>query len=51
MYSITDAGEAYLDFWAEALEQYRRNMDAFFRLYTGKPLRPDEKKGDERQNR
>ena len=30
MYSITDAGEAYLDFWADALEQYRRNVDVFF---------------------
>lgn len=38
-YSITDAGEAYLDLWAEALEQYQRNMDAFFRLYTGVPPR------------
>ena len=37
MYTITDAGEAYRDFWAEALEQYRRNMDAFFSLYTGRP--------------
>ena len=35
VYSITDAGEAYLGFWAEALEQYQRNMDAFFSLYTG----------------
>ncbi len=35
VYSITEAGEAYLGFWAEALEQYRRNMDAFFSLYTG----------------
>ena len=35
VYSITDAGEAYLDFWVEALEQYRHNMDAFFSLYTG----------------
>ncbi len=35
IYTITDAGEAYLDFWAEALEQYRRNMDTFFSLYTG----------------
>ena len=35
VYSITDAGQAYLDFWAKVLEQYRRNMDAFFRLYTG----------------
>ena len=37
VYSITDAGEAYLDFWAEALEQYKRNMDTFFRLYHGSP--------------
>src|ERR687885_1272433 len=39
MYSITDAGEAYLQFWAKSLEQYRRNMDAFFRIYTGGPRR------------
>lgn len=45
VYSITDAGEAYLDFWAEALEQYRSNMDAFFRLYTGRPLRKDTENG------
>jgi PadR family transcriptional regulator PadR len=39
VYSITDAGEAYLDFWAKSLEQYRRHMDAFFSLYTGgRPL-------------
>jgi poly-beta-hydroxybutyrate-responsive repressor len=36
VYSITDAGEAYLDFWAEALEQYRRNMDALFQPLHGK---------------
>jgi len=30
-----DAGEAYLSFWAKGLEQYRRNMDAFFRVYWG----------------
>ncbi len=35
MYSITDAGEAYLQFWAKSLEQYQRNLDAFFRIYTG----------------
>jgi poly-beta-hydroxybutyrate-responsive repressor len=33
MYTITEAGEAYLGFWAEALEQYQRNMDTFFRVY------------------
>ena len=34
IYSITDAGEAYLELWAKSLEQYQRNMDAFFLLYT-----------------
>jgi PadR family transcriptional regulator PadR len=39
VYSITEAGEAYLDFWAESLEHYRQVMDTFFRLYTGdRPL-------------
>ncbi len=33
MYSIADAGEAYLDLWARSLKQYQRNMDAFFRPY------------------
>src|SRR5437016_1393975 len=35
VYSITDAGEAYLKFWAESLEQYQKIMGTFFRLYTG----------------
>ena len=30
VYSITNVGEAYLDFWAVALEQYQRNVEAFF---------------------
>ena len=47
VYTITDAGEAYLGFWAEALEQYQRNMDAFFSLYTGRPpARRDQPKDD-----
>ena len=44
MYSITDAGEAYLDFWATSLEQYRKTMDTFFRLYTGRSSQTHEKK-------
>lgn len=51
MYTITDAGEAYLDFWAEALEQYRRNMDAFFSLYTGRSATQDKEKGEEQEGR
>ena len=46
VYSITGAGEAYLGFWVDALEQYQRNMDAFFSLYTGTPARRDQQKGD-----
>ncbi len=47
VYSITDAGEAYLDFWAKSLEQYQRNMDAFFRLYTGgRPARAEQRKDE-----
>ncbi len=44
VYSITDAGEAYLGFWATSLEQYQRNMDSFFRLYTGRPARRNQQK-------
>ncbi|HLL40164.1 MAG TPA: helix-turn-helix transcriptional regulator [Rubrobacteraceae bacterium] len=47
VYSITEAGEAYLDFWAQALKQYQRNMDSFFRLYTGRPPHNDNGKKDE----
>jgi len=46
VYSITDAGEAYLDFWAKSLEQYQRNMNAFFQLYTGRPASRDQQKDD-----
>jgi poly-beta-hydroxybutyrate-responsive repressor len=44
VYTITDAGETYLQFWIDALEQYRRNMDFFFSLYTGgrSPSRRDQ---------
>jgi PadR family transcriptional regulator, regulatory protein PadR len=47
VYAITDAGEAYLDFWAKSLEQYQRNMNAFFRLYMGTPARSDQQKDGE----
>ena len=46
VYSITDAGNAYLDLWARSLEQYQLNMDAFFSLCTGRPARRDQQKDD-----
>jgi DNA-binding PadR family transcriptional regulator len=35
MYSITAAGEAYLKFWADSLDQYQKIMSTFFHLYPG----------------
>jgi poly-beta-hydroxybutyrate-responsive repressor len=37
VYSITTAGEAYLNFWAQSLDHYQKMMETFFRLYTGQP--------------
>src|SRR5215208_1054240 len=47
MYTITDAGKSYLDFWAKSLEQYQQTMDNFFRLYTGRPLQEDKENKEE----
>jgi PadR family transcriptional regulator len=43
MYSITEAGEAYLALWARSLQQYRQTMGAFMQLYMHTPRRRDEK--------
>ncbi len=37
VYSITKAGETYLKFWAESLDQYQKMMNSFFSLYTSRP--------------
>ena len=44
VYSITQAGEAYLQFWAESLDQYQKMMNSFFRLYTGETSQDKQKK-------
>jgi len=49
VYSITEAGEAYLKYWAESLDQYQRMMDTFFQLYTGRPTSRDKKDKDKDQ--
>jgi PadR family transcriptional regulator, regulatory protein PadR len=41
MYSITEAGEAYLELWMASLRQSHRNMDAFLQLYHRPPDRDD----------
>ncbi len=40
VYSITEAGENYLKFWASSLEHYQKLMNSFFQFYT---LRTDQK--------
>lgn len=49
MYSITEAGEAYLKFWAKSLEQYQQMMNRFFRLYTDRPLQTEKKDTDQNE--
>lgn len=34
-YEITESGEAYLAFWADAVKRYREEMDTFLELYEG----------------
>jgi len=34
-YSITEAGEDYLEFWANSLAEYREDMDLFLEVYAG----------------
>ena len=36
MYSVTDAGEAYLDLLAKGLKQYQQTIDYFLRLYSSR---------------
>jgi len=43
MYSITEAGENYLTFWATSLEQYQNMMNRFFQMYTWQPPKKEEK--------
>lgn len=35
VYSLTDAGRDFLKLWADGLDQYRRTLDFFFKMYTG----------------
>lgn len=34
IYSITNAGEQYLDLWANSLEQYQSMLNQFFQMYS-----------------
>ena len=48
MYSLTEAGQAYLDAWVQACKEYRRVMDALSRAYArGTTLRSSGHSEDE----
>lgn len=49
IYSITDAGEHYLDLWASSLEQYQMMLDSFFNMYSNMfmPLFPKRRDKDD----
>jgi PadR family transcriptional regulator len=42
MYAITDEGEAYLEAWAKACEEYHRLMNQFSEVYKRRPSRSSE---------
>ncbi len=46
VYSITDAGQAYLDHWVQSLDRYQKMMDTFFRIYIGQAIPGENSKGD-----
>ncbi len=40
MYSITDAGGAYLDLWVRSMKQYQQTLDDFLQAYKRAVARP-----------
>lgn len=49
LYSITEAGEKYLDLWARSLEQYQSMIESFFHMYSNLFM-PSTKKNQEDEN-
>ena len=48
VYSITEAGENYLKFWASSLEHYQKMMNMFFQLYKVRPSEEDKQEASSR---
>lgn len=49
IYSITEAGEQYLELWAGSLSHYQKMLDQFFNLYNPffTPYRPSSQKNED----
>lgn len=41
VYTLTDAGQEYLNIWARQLQQYQTVLDRFFEIYTENAERKD----------
>jgi poly-beta-hydroxybutyrate-responsive repressor len=39
VYTLTDAGDEYLEAWAQACKHYQQVMDAFYQAYADRPPR------------
>ncbi|MGO4889070.1 poly-beta-hydroxybutyrate-responsive repressor [Anaerobacillus sp. MEB173] len=50
IYSITEAGEQYLDLWANSLEQYQSMLDSFFNMYSNFFMPPSSRRREEDTN-
>lgn len=50
VYSITEAGESYLKYWADSLDHYQKMMNTFFQLYTGQSSRSTQEKRERNDN-
>lgn len=48
IYSLTEAGEKYLDMWAGSLSQYQKMLNQFFHLYN--PFYPMTQQNSKRQD-
>jgi PadR family transcriptional regulator, regulatory protein PadR len=54
IYSITDAGEAYLKYWTDSLNHYQKMMNTFFQFYTSSGTAhsgPDDKKEQDKSKK
>ena len=38
-YEIAGAGEAYMEFWADSVARFQKEVDLFFRIYTKRSAR------------
>lgn len=50
MYTLTDAGSAYLGLWARQLEQYQTVLGRFFDVYSNHALKPADRTGSATQD-